>query len=148
MNILQVIKGGVNIFKIFDPLYYASCKTFMRSGNFHNPLTAGYWLTGMVELLFILSILLFLLGCFSINLHTDNNTVRRISGAIIIILFLKFDDLLRSFHAKRHKEIMKKYSFINSQFTCWMIHLVYEIAIVAIVILSGMFWNFRVSGHI
>ena len=63
-----MIGNFLEMFKIFDLLYYANYVLGTRSKNFTSK-EAGMWYTDMLEICFFVGILFFILGLFSIDIR-------------------------------------------------------------------------------
>ncbi len=134
------------IFRVYDLLYYASYRICMKSKNFSSSV-AGYWLTETSEQLGILALCFFFLGILSIGLdYIFDNWKFYVIAVLIIYGFIS--RVLHQYHLSRHDAIIEKYSYIKSLRVCWLIYIAYGIITIALLISAGMFWNYRIHGHI
>lgn len=129
----------LNIFRVYDLLYYASYRICMKSKNFA-PKDAGYWLTETSEMTGIIAFTFLCLGLFSINLDWLKCNWRFYVFFVWIIIRL-LSQVLYKYHLNRHEYVLEKYGHITSLWTCWIIYIIYGLAALALLIMAGMFYN-------
>ena len=134
-----IMEKLINVFRVYDLLYYASYRICMKSKNFSTE-EAGYWLTETSEMIGIISICFIVMGMFSINL--DWLIIKWRSYVILVMIIIRLlSRLLQAYHLNRHDAIMKKYSHITSLRTCWLIFIAYSIVTSVLIVLAGVYYN-------
>ena len=134
-----IMEKLINVFRVYDLLYYASYRICMKSKNFSTE-EAGYWLSEASEMIGIMSICFIVMGMFSINL--DWLIIKWKYYVILFLIIIRLlSRLLQAYHLNRHDAIMKKYSHITSLWTCWLIYIAYGIVTSVLLLLAGVYYN-------
>ena len=139
------MKVFLKILNIFDLLYYV-CDRIMRKNSPSGVI--GREVASGTELFLTLAVIFFFLGVFSIDAGQIFADSWRFYVAFLIIVVMIIDNSLIHYHLSRQKYVMTKYKHITSIWKCILIYALYNVVVIILVLLSGMFWNYRVHGHI
>jgi uncharacterized membrane protein YidH (DUF202 family) len=139
-----MIDNILEMFKIFDLLYYANYVLGTRSKNFTSK-EAGMWYTDMLEICFFVGVLFFILGIFSIDIRGTYKEAKEFYLVIALVIMSGLYKFLGKYHTSRHEEIIKKYAHITNVWICLLISLSYCVAIIAFDIFIGMFYSNSVT---
>ena len=139
-----MIDNILEMFKIFDLLYYANYVLGTRSKNFTSK-EAGMWYTDMLEICFFVGILFFILGLFSIDIRGTYKGAKEFYLIIALVINYGLYNVLREYHTSRHEEIIKKYAHITNVWICLLISLSYCIHTITFAIFICMFYSKRVT---
>ena len=139
------MKGLLKILNLFDLLYYV-CDRITRK-NFPSGVIGREMASG-TELFLTLAVIFFFLGVFSIDVGIIFADSWRFYVAFLIIVVMIIDNSLIHYHLSRQKYVMTKYKHITSMWKCILFYALYNVVVIILVILSGMFWNYRIHGHI
>ena len=139
-----MIDNILEMFKIFDLLYYANYVLGTRSKNFTSK-EAGMWYTDMLEICFFVGILFFILGLFSIDIRGTYKGAKEFYLIIALVINYGLYNVLREYHTSRHEEIIKKYAHITNVWICLLISLSYCVAVAAFDVVIGIFYSNSVT---
>ena len=144
-KVLSNMNKILSILNKFDLLYYA-CYIICRK-NFPYK-GAGSEMASALELLTTLPLIFFFMGIFSLNINRLYVENWKFYIIFVLIILVKLDNFLKKYHINRHDEVIAKYEHIKSIWKCLVIYSIYSLVVLTALIISGIFWYYRVHGYI